>query len=51
MVRRILMGTFTVEGCGVLFYAVQFKAEYGLLRGIGYSIFSFGSAFCIGGIY
>ena len=24
MVRRILIGTFTVEGVGALFYAVQF---------------------------
>ena len=40
MVRRILIGTFTVEGVGALFYAVQFVPEYGLLRGIGYSILS-----------
>ena len=30
MVRRILIGTFTVEGVGALFYAVQFVPEYGL---------------------
>ena len=29
MVRRILIGTFTVEGVGALFYAVQFVPEYG----------------------
>ena len=46
MVRRILIGTFTVEGMGALFYAVQFVPEYGLLRGIGYSIFHSVSAFC-----
>ena len=45
MVRRILIGTFTVEGVGALFYAVQFVPEYGLLRGIGYSIFHSVSAF------
>ena len=50
MVRRILIGTFTVEGVGALFYAVQFVPEYGLLRGIGYSIFHSVSAFCNAGI-
>lgn len=49
MVRRILIGTFTVEGVGALFYAVQFVPEYGLLRGIGYSIFHSVSAFCNAG--
>lgn len=50
MVRRILIGTFTVESVGALFYAVQFVPEYGLLRGIGYSIFHSVSAFCNAGI-
>ena len=50
MVRRILIGTFTVEGVGALFYAVQFVPEYGLLRGIRYSIFHSVSAFCNAGI-
>ena len=50
MVRRILIGTFTVEGVGALFYAVQFVPEYGLLRGIGYSFFHSVSAFCNAGI-
>lgn len=50
MVRRILIGTFTVEGVGALFYAVQFVPEYGLMRGIGYSIFHSVSAFCNAGI-
>ena len=50
MVRRILIGTFTIEGVGALFYAVQFVPEYGLLRGIGYSIFHSVSAFCNAGI-
>lgn len=35
---------------GALFYAVQFVPEYGLLRGIGYSIFHSVSAFCNAGI-
>ena len=39
MVRRILIGTFTVEGVGALFYAVQFVPEYGLMRGIGIASF------------
>ena len=39
MVRRILIGTFTVEGVGALFYAVQFVPEYGLLRELGIASF------------
>lgn len=50
MIRRILIGTFVVEGAGAVLYAVQFVPEYGVARGIWYSIFHSISAFCNAGI-
>jgi len=50
MVLRIVQGTFIAEGIGALFYSFQFIPEYGLLTGIGYSIFHAVSAFCNAGI-
>lgn len=50
MVRRVIMGTLFVEGCGAVMYAFQFVTEYGFLRGIWYSVFHAVSAFCNAGI-
>lgn len=50
MVRRVIMGTLFVEGCGAVMYAFQFVREYGFLRGIWYSVFHAVSAFCNAGI-
>lgn len=50
MVRKVIMGTLFVEGCGAILYAFQFVPEYGLLRGIWYSVFHAVSAFCNAGI-
>lgn len=50
MVRKIILGTLVVEGCGALLYAFQFVPEYGPVRGIWYSIFHAVSAFCNAGI-
>ena len=49
-VRKVLMGTFLVEGVGALFYAMQFIPQYGCVRGIWYSVFHAVSAFCNAGI-
>ena len=49
-VIRILKGTFLVEGIGAVLYAFRFIPEYGVLTGIGYSIFHSVSAFCNAGI-
>lgn len=49
-VRRVIMGTLFVEGCGAALYAFQFVPEYGFLRGIWYSVFHAVSAFCNAGI-
>ena len=50
LVRKVILGTFAVEGAGVVLYAFQFIPEYGLVRGIGYSVFHAVSAFCNAGI-
>ena len=49
-IRRVLKGTFIVEGIGAVFYALQFVPEYGLVRGIWYSVFHAVSAFCNAGV-
>ncbi len=50
LMRKVLLGTFAVEGAGAVLYAFQFIPEYGLVRGIGYSVFHAVSAFCNAGI-
>ena len=47
---RILKGTFLVEGIGAVLFAFKFIPEYGVVTGIGYSIFHSVSAFCNAGI-
>ena len=50
MVRKVIAGTLLVEGAGAVFYAIQFVPEFGILRGICYSVFHAVSAFCNAGI-
>lgn len=50
MLRYVIRGTFLVEGVGALCYSIQFVPEFGLLRGIWYSVFHSVSAFCNAGI-
>lgn len=50
MIIRIIKGTFLVEGIGAVLYAFQFIPEYGLVKGIWYSVFHAVSAFCSAGI-
>lgn len=47
---RIFKGTFLIEGIGAFLYSFIFIPEYGILRGIWYSIFHAVSAFCNAGI-
>ena len=42
----ILKGTFLVEGIGACCYAFRFVPEFGVVKGIAYSIFQSISAFC-----
>lgn len=48
-VKRVLLGTFLVEGAGALLYMVVFVPEFGL-KGIWISVFTSISAFCNAGI-
>ena len=49
-IKRILKGTFMIEGIGAVFIGIRFIPRYGLLKGIWYSIFHSVSAFCNAGI-
>lgn len=46
----ILKGTFLVEGIGACCYAFRFVPEFGVVKGLAYSIFQSISAFCNAGI-
>lgn len=48
-IKKVLIGTFAVEGIGALLYMMVFVPEYGA-RGIWISIFNSISAFCNAGI-
>ena len=49
-VSRIIKSTFIIEGIGTVLYAFQFVPEYGIAKGIWYSVFHSVSAFCNAGI-
>ena len=49
LMRYILIFTFSIEFMGALFYATQFVPQFGVLKGIYYSIFASISAFCNAG--
>lgn len=48
--RRIFAGTFLIEGLGAIGYCFVFIPEFGVLRGLWYSVFHSVSAFCNAGI-
>ncbi len=50
LLKYVLCGTFVVEGIGALGYAFQFVPQFGLWRGLWYSVFHAVSAFCNAGI-
>ncbi|MCY6482767.1 TrkH family potassium uptake protein [Clostridium aestuarii] len=49
LAKYILIFTFSVEGIGALFLSTKFIPEYGILKGIYFSIFHSISAFCNAG--
>ncbi len=49
-VKKIIIGTFVVELIGALLYMIVFIPEFGIAKGIWYSIFNSISAFCNAGI-
>ena len=50
MILRILKGTICLEGIGALLYSFRFVPEFGVVKGIGYSVFHAVSEFCNAGI-
>ena len=50
LARYILLFTFSVEGIGALLLSLVFIPEFGIGKGIYYSIFHSVSAFCNAGI-
>ncbi|OFI06141.1 Ktr system potassium uptake protein B [Clostridium acetireducens DSM 10703] len=50
MAKYILMFTFSIEGAGAILLSTQFIPQFGLAKGIYYSIFHAISAFCNAGI-
>ena len=49
LVKRIVQGTFLIEGVGALLLATRFIPQFGVQKGIYYSIFHSISAFCNAG--
>ncbi|MGH4124871.1 MAG: TrkH family potassium uptake protein [Clostridium sp.] len=49
MVKYVLIFTFSVEGIGAVLFSTQFIPQFGILKGIYYSIFHAVSAFCNAG--
>ena len=50
LLRKIFIGTALCEGVGALLLATRFIPEFGLVKGISYSIFHAISAFCNAGL-
>lgn len=49
LTRKILIGSVLIEGIGAMLLAVRFIPQFGLVNGVGYSIFHSISAFCNAG--
>ncbi len=49
LLKRIMAGTFCIEGIGAVLLAVRFCPRFGLLRGIYYAVFHSVSSFCNAG--
>ena len=47
--KKIVWGTFLIEGSGAILLSIRYIPEFGVTRGIYYSIFHSVSAFCNGG--
>lgn len=50
ILRKIFGITVKIEGIGAILYSIQFIPEYGIVKGICYSVFHSVSAFCNAGI-
>ena len=47
---KVIKGTFLIEGIGAFIYSFYYCREYGLLKGIWFSVFHAVSAFCNAGL-
>lgn len=50
LVRQVFLGTMLIEGIGALLLSIRFIPQFGVKKGIYYSIFHAVSAFCNAGI-
>lgn len=50
LIKRIVRGTFIIEGIGAILLAVRFVPDFGWVKGIWYSVFHSVSAFCNAGL-
>lgn len=50
LTKKIIKGTFIVEGIGAILYSIQFVRDYDFFTGIGRAIFNSVSAFCNAGM-
>ncbi|MEG0792712.1 MAG: potassium transporter TrkG [Lachnospiraceae bacterium] len=50
LIIKILKGTFIVESIGAVFFSLKFIPEFGIVKGVAFSIFHAVSAFCNAGI-
>jgi trk system potassium uptake protein TrkH len=49
-IKKVIIGTFTVEGVGACLYMISFIPKFGVARGIWYAVFNAISAFCNAGM-
>jgi trk system potassium uptake protein TrkH len=50
LIRKIVAGTLLVEGIGMILYCFAFIPRFGVVKGIGASVFNSVSAFCNAGM-
>ena len=50
LILRILKGTFIIEGIGAVLFSFRFIPDFGVKKGIWYSVFHSVSAFCNAGL-
>lgn len=49
LIRRVLLGTLIFEGTGAVLLSIRFIPQFGIIKGIYYSVFHSVSAFCNAG--
>lgn len=49
MIKRVVIGTFCVEGMGAVFLSLRFCPKLGFVKGLWYAVFHSVSAFCNAG--